>query len=161
MNLNSQIDLSEKKRLQKYNSLTDNDKLIIIEIKKLCSEEPRRTMGLGGGTDEQKKQRNNKRQEIYEKIKELKKQLSFKMNDYEHLPELPKLKPVAKIGYINRKVDNTGISGTGRVAEFIEYDNRVIVQWLCTGVKSMVIYNNIDELKQINCHGGNSEIIYY
>ncbi len=65
------------------------------------------------------------------------------------------------MGYINRKVDTTGVSGTGRVAEFIEYDNRVIVQWICNGVKSMVIYNNIDELKQINGHGGNSEIIYY
>ena len=74
---------------------------------------------------------------------------------------MTEIKPIGKLGYINRKVDISKVSGIGRIAEFVEYENRVIVQWICDDVKSTVTYDNIDQVKKINCHGGNSEIIYY
>lgn len=74
---------------------------------------------------------------------------------------MTEVEPIGKLGYINRKVDISNVSGTGRVAEFVEYGNRVIVQWITGKIKSTVTYDNIEEVKQVMCSGGNSEIVYY
>jgi hypothetical protein len=71
------------------------------------------------------------------------------------------MQQIAKVGYINRIKDVSGVSGTGRVAEFIEYDDKVIIRWISGNIRSLTIYHNIEEVKNIMCHNGNSEIIYY
>lgn len=53
-----------------------------------------------------------------------------------------------------RLIDETGISGTGEVAEGAEFANgKCAMQWL-TQVNSIAIYNSIQELELIHGHGG-------
>lgn len=61
---------------------------------------------------------------------------------------------------LRRKVDVSGISGTGDVAEGIQFtDGTCVLRW--KGNKpSTAIYNSIDDLKKIHEHAGSSEIIW-
>jgi hypothetical protein len=58
---------------------------------------------------------------------------------------------IAKIFVLDRKEDNTGNSGTGIIADGIEFPcGKVVVCW--RGPKSsVVIWNNIDEMRDISC----------
>lgn len=63
-----------------------------------------------------------------------------------------------KIFYLNRKVDIVGVSGTGRVAQGVIFeDGKVVMQWM-TGIKSIVIHESIENVKKIHCHDGNTII---
>ncbi len=56
-----------------------------------------------------------------------------------------------------RKQDFSGVSGTGIIAEGVVFSNgRCAMQWL----KSMGIYDNMDELKHIHGHGGSTEVVW-
>lgn len=61
--------------------------------------------------------------------------------------------------YLQRDKDFTGISGTGRVLDGVQFsDGTVVVRWntnkACTG-----IYDSIDDFRAIHVHNGN-EIIW-
>lgn len=59
-----------------------------------------------------------------------------------------------------RKKDISGVSGTGWVAEGIEFSNgKVAITWL-GDVSSVTVYNTIDEARQIHGHGGNTLFVY-
>ena len=63
-----------------------------------------------------------------------------------------------KIFYLNRLEDESGISGTGRVAQGFIFDNgKVAVTWLSEH-PSVTIYDNIGEVRAIHSHGGATEI---
>lgn len=66
-----------------------------------------------------------------------------------------------KLFKLDRTKDISGVSGTGIVAEGVIFSNgKVSLCWL--GDKStIVIYDNIKLVEQINCHNGNTKIIYY
>ena len=65
-----------------------------------------------------------------------------------------------KTFYLNRKEDETGVSGTGKVAEGVIFDNgKCAVSWL-TRVTSVTIYDNIEDVKKIHGHGGMTEIVF-
>ena len=64
-----------------------------------------------------------------------------------------------KVFYLNRAEDESGISGTGRVAQGFIFDNgRGAVTWL-SDHPSVTIYDNIGEVHAIHGHGGKTEVI--
>ena len=83
-----------------------------------------------------------------------------------------KMKPVAmmimngsrrtntmKIFYLNRTEDESGISGTGRVAQGFVFDNgKVAVTWLSEH-PSVTVYDSIGEVHAIHGHGGKTEVV--
>ena len=64
-----------------------------------------------------------------------------------------------KIFYLNRTEDESGISGTGRVAQGFIFDNgKVCVTWLSEH-PSVTVYDSIGEVRAIHGHQGKTEII--
>jgi hypothetical protein len=60
--------------------------------------------------------------------------------------------------FLKRKEDASGVSGTGRVADGVQYDSgKCVLCWLsdrpCIGV-----YESIDDVVKIHGHGGKTEI---
>lgn len=57
--------------------------------------------------------------------------------------------------HMNRTLDVTGTSGTGTVAEGIEFTSgRCVIEWTCEPASSICIYNSIGELLKIHGHDG-------
>ena len=66
---------------------------------------------------------------------------------------------MAKLFYLQGTQDENGISGTGRIAQGIIFDNgKVALTWLsdtpCTGV-----YDSIGDVRSIHGHEGKTEVI--
>lgn len=60
---------------------------------------------------------------------------------------------------LHRVEDETGVSGTGRVAQGVIFDNgRVAMTWL-TKTSSVAIYNSIEDVRTIHGHGGKTLIV--
>lgn len=61
---------------------------------------------------------------------------------------------------LNRLIDETGISGTGIVAEGVCFSSGMcVLQWL-TGTSSIAIYNSIESVEEVHGHGGKTVIEY-
>lgn len=60
---------------------------------------------------------------------------------------------------LHRKVDTTGISGTGDVAFAVEFPGKYCVVIFNTEVQSLCVYKSIDDAIIVHCHGSNSEFI--
>lgn len=61
--------------------------------------------------------------------------------------------------YLNRKEDESGVSGTGIVAlGAILPSGQCIMEWL-TFTSSIGIYKNIEQVMEIHSHGGKTEVI--
>ena len=59
-----------------------------------------------------------------------------------------------------RFVDETGVSGTGKVAEGVLFESgKVAMAWL-TSVTSVAIYDSIDDVIKIHGHDGGTEILF-
>lgn len=57
---------------------------------------------------------------------------------------------------LDRKVDVSGVSGTGIVAQVIEFDNgKVVVAWLGP-TRSIAFYDSLADAETVHCHGGAS-----
>lgn len=66
-------------------------------------------------------------------------------------------------GYFQRDVDETGLSGTGRVAEYVEYsDGTVVVRWI-SNLASTNVYPNMKAATALHGHKGNtySVVLYH
>jgi hypothetical protein len=64
-----------------------------------------------------------------------------------------------KIFYLKRLEDESGVSGTGRVAQGFIFDNgKVALTWLSEH-PSITIYDNIGEVHAIHSHDGKTEFI--
>jgi hypothetical protein len=59
-----------------------------------------------------------------------------------------------------RMVDETGVSGTGIVAQGVEFDDGSCAMRWATEHKSTALYDNIDTLKAIHGHNGKTRIVY-
>lgn len=60
--------------------------------------------------------------------------------------------------FLQRDVDETGVSGTGKVAEGVQFSNGwVALTWL-TDINSLVFYPSIDNVRHIHGHGGKTRI---
>jgi len=63
-----------------------------------------------------------------------------------------------KIFYLKREEDESGVSGTGRVAQGFVFDNgKVAVTWLSEH-PSVTVYDNIGEVHAIHGHGGKTVV---
>ena len=63
-----------------------------------------------------------------------------------------------KIFYLKREEDESGVSGTGRVAQGFVFDNgKVAVTWLSEH-PSVTVYDNIGEIHAIHGHGGKTTV---
>ena len=63
-----------------------------------------------------------------------------------------------KIFYLKRDEDESGVSGTGRVAQGFIFDNgKVALTWLSEH-PSVTIYDNIGEVHAIHGHGGKTSV---
>lgn len=64
-----------------------------------------------------------------------------------------------KIFYLNRTEDESGVSGTGRVAQGFIFDNgKVAVTWLSEH-PTVTVYDNVGEVHAIHGHGGKTEVV--
>lgn len=62
---------------------------------------------------------------------------------------------------LHRNTDVSGISGTGVVAEGIEFTSgRVVMEWLGS-TPSVVVWASIDEAMAVHGHGGFTEVAFY
>lgn len=65
-----------------------------------------------------------------------------------------------RLFYFEREKDISGVSGTGRVLEGIEFtDGTVAIRWLSER-SSTAIYKNIQEFEEIHSHGGLGHIVW-
>ena len=56
--------------------------------------------------------------------------------------------------YLDRLIDESGVSGTGMVAEGVEFtDGVVVLRWLTAG-KSTCVYDSLDVVESIHGHNG-------
>jgi hypothetical protein len=56
--------------------------------------------------------------------------------------------------HLHRREDESGVSGTGVVADGVQLsDGRCVLHWL-TAVSSVAIYNSIEDLMAIHGHNG-------
>ena len=63
-----------------------------------------------------------------------------------------------KMFYLKRVEDESGVSGTGRIAQGFIFDNgKVALTWLSEH-PSVTIYDNIGEVRAIHSHDGKTEI---
>lgn len=62
--------------------------------------------------------------------------------------------------YLQRTKDISGVSGTGKIAEGVEYEDGVVaMQWL-SHKPSLGIYRNVKHLRDIHGHEGATRIVW-
>jgi hypothetical protein len=62
--------------------------------------------------------------------------------------------------HLFRDVDETGISGTGRVAEGVIFSNgKIALTWL-TDVNSVAVYESLGDVEFIHGHKGKTRIVF-
>lgn len=67
---------------------------------------------------------------------------------------------MSKIFHMIRERDVSGISGTGKVLEGIQFsDGTIVVRWLSKHA-STAVYNNIEEFEAIHGHDGAGKIVW-
>ena len=65
----------------------------------------------------------------------------------------------AKLFYLNRTEDESGVSGTGRIAQGVIFDNgKVALTWLSEH-PSVTIYDSIGEVRAIHGHAGKTDLV--
>ena len=63
-----------------------------------------------------------------------------------------------KVFYLERTEDESGISGTGRIAQGIVFDNgKVALTWLSEH-PTVTVYDNLGEVRAIHGHNGKTEV---
>ena len=62
---------------------------------------------------------------------------------------------------LQRDEDETGISGTGQVAEGVEFtDGRVALHWTAGTHRSTVTWDSIYDVEVIHGHGGRTRVVW-
>ena len=59
-----------------------------------------------------------------------------------------------------RDEDETGISGTGTVAEGIEFSNGMCAMCWLTAMHSVAVYPNVRQLEAIHGHNGRARVVF-
>ena len=63
--------------------------------------------------------------------------------------------------YLVRDVDESGVSGVGRVAEGVEFDTGDCVLCWLTATSSIGVYKNIKAVKATHGHGGLTKVRWF
>lgn len=62
--------------------------------------------------------------------------------------------------YLERYIDESGVSGTGIVAcGVILPSGRVVMEWV-TGIASLGVYDSVDEVETVHGHGGKTRVVF-
>lgn len=62
--------------------------------------------------------------------------------------------------YLDRVEDESGVSGTGHVAEGVQFsDGRCAMRWR-TSLASTTVYDCIEDLEAIHGHGGKTVVVW-
>ena len=62
--------------------------------------------------------------------------------------------------YLERKEDESGVSGAGKIAEGVELNSgEIALSWL-TPISSICIYRNIKAVRAIHGHGGKTVVVW-
>jgi hypothetical protein len=62
---------------------------------------------------------------------------------------------------LHRDVDSSGVSGTGVVAQGVEFDSgQCCMTWL-TNWNSVAVYPDIQTLENIHGHNGNTRVVWF
>ena len=78
--------------------------------------------------------------------------------DTEERQEVPKVREV-KLFELRRKIDISGVSGIGTVAQGVIFDNgKVALTWL-TPFTSVTVYENLNHVIAVHGHGGATQIV--
>jgi hypothetical protein len=62
--------------------------------------------------------------------------------------------------HLLRIEDESGVSGTGRIAEGVEFTNGKCVLCWKTPLSSIAMYENIKSLESIHGHGGKTKVVF-
>lgn len=63
--------------------------------------------------------------------------------------------------HLERSEDVNGISGTGRVAEGVEFsDGTIVIHWL-SHTPSTNMYSNAKQVEAVHGHGGRTRIVWH
>lgn len=63
--------------------------------------------------------------------------------------------------YLEREQDVTGISGTGRVAEGVQFSDGVVaIRWIVGEHRSTVVWPNVEAVEAIHGHGGATRLVW-
>lgn len=61
---------------------------------------------------------------------------------------------------LEREEDESGVSGTGIVAEGVVFTNGfAVLSWL-TPLTSVAVYHSIDVLERVHGHGGKTKVVF-
>lgn len=61
---------------------------------------------------------------------------------------------------LHRDVDSSGVSGTGVVAEGVQFaGGKVVICWM-TKWSSTAVYDSIELVQNVHGHGGNTRIVW-
>jgi hypothetical protein len=67
-----------------------------------------------------------------------------------------------KTFHLQRDEDVSGVSGTGKVAEGVQFRNgRVVIQWIVGEHQSTVLWDDIESVKAIHGHNGSTKIVWH
>jgi len=59
-----------------------------------------------------------------------------------------------------RYEDETGVSGTGIVAQGVQFaDGRIVIKWV-TDTSSTTIFDSIEDVETVHGHGGKTEVVW-
>jgi hypothetical protein len=72
----------------------------------------------------------------------------------------PLTAPRARLFHLVREEDETGISGTGVVAEGIEFSNGMCALCWLTAMHSVAVYPNVRQLEAIHGHNGRAKVVF-
>lgn len=66
-----------------------------------------------------------------------------------------------RIGVLLRHEDETGVSGTGIVANVVEFpDGTCIAHWR-SETPSTILFPNVKQMSTVHGHGGKTEVVFY
>lgn len=70
--------------------------------------------------------------------------------------------PVTEIAIfcLNRRIDHSGVSGTGIVAEGVVFSDRTCALRFLTKNRSTAVYATLEDLMEIHGHAGDTELIW-
>ncbi len=65
-----------------------------------------------------------------------------------------------RLFHLERDVDETGVSGTGHVAEGVEFTSgKAVLSWL-TEHSSVALYDSVESLVHIHGHQGKTRLVW-
>lgn len=65
-----------------------------------------------------------------------------------------------KTFYLQRNDDESGVSGTGKVAQGVQFDDGTCAMRWLTKTSSTATYNSIDDLESIHGHNGKTVVVF-